>query len=399
MVRSARRVEVGGSARHIGLFGIYGAGNYGNDESARALAALLREHDESVRITLLVPHAEGVAAAFDFSAIGFQRDAAHRDPMSRIVSKLREFQRIYTAVGQFDQAVVCGSGVLQHVRGRWPGGVLTWMLALSMACRLRRVPLAWFAVGGSPSMPVIPRLVARLAAWGASYRSYRDEMTAASLGDVAKGSAVVSDVVFSRAEALEDRRSSGRQNGPILRIGLSVMDYDPPTDEMKQRYLETLVSVGRKWLAAGAEIVFLLGDSADEPMTRLVADRVHSEDLSRVRIVHGPFEKVLKAASECDVVVASRYHVLIAGALAHRPLVALSHMAKDDALMDRLGLAPYVLRAGALDDRELREMVETAFAEVSSSMTCLTTALPELHAVVRTEFERSGLGDSAYRRV
>lgn len=377
--------------RRVGVFGMYGVGNYGNDEAARAILALLRETDPSVDMTLLAPRAEGATAALGLPAIGFQQEGARRDALSRIGLKLREFRQIFAAVGRFDQVVVAGSGVLQHVRGRWPGGVLVWMLALSVSCRLRRVPLAWFLVGGSAELPRLPRLVAVLAARGASYRSYRDRMSADSLGAVVSHDAVGIDIVFSRPEAARDRCAPTMR--PITgRIGVSVMDYDAPDELTRERYLATMLEATRSWRARGHELRFLLGDTADDSMTRWVVDRAYAGE-GDPHIVRGPYQQIVEAAADCDVVVASRYHVLIAGALNCRPVVAVSHLEKDDALLVRLGLGDFVVSAERVSFATLDGMVERAIREAAAIETRLSQdVLPELHDVVRAEFLRSGLG-------
>lgn len=380
----------------IGLFGAFGVGNMGNDQSGRTMIRLIEELGTDLRVVAVSREARRAQEALGVQSFALDSGQPHGGALGRVASKVRGLRHLTQLVGRFDQVVVPGTGLLEQTSGRLPGGDLTWTALLSLACRLKRVPLAWFGMGGSATMPPLPRVVAWLAANGVQFLSFRDEMSALSLGQGLRNrSIIVPDIVF----ATPDERVRTGPTSPETRptIGVAVINYDPPAAGDRERYLEEMSALVERLLARGTDLRLLLGDEADESPTREVLASVTNRggDLTGVSVVpFGAFEELAVAAARCDLVVASRYHVLLAASLTATPLIAVSHASKDDALMQQLGQDRYVIPAPALRVDAALALIDTALADADGIRECLERRVESFRTEVVHAFAASGIGST-----
>ncbi|GAA0335841.1 polysaccharide pyruvyl transferase family protein [Micropruina glycogenica] len=378
----------------IGVYGEFGIGNAGNDESARVVHQLLRELSIT-DVTLISLSGVAATRAVGLPALSFTSSAPSSARPTVVVKALRLFSkvgdqvRMIRIVGEFDAVIVAGTGLLEAPRGRYPGGDMVWLSMLSVACRMRRVPLVWFAIGGGRYASRIP---GRLAAWAgkaAQTRSYRDPLTPAWLAanglDVSTD-AVVTDVVIARAPISRPPRD--RDELQVVAIGPIDLPQRLDTSRSEGCYLNGLAELVSRLQDRGIRIRLVLGDAADGPVAEALIDRLHSPGLA---VTSGPsFDDVLSDVVEhADVVVASRFHVLIAALLAGVPVVALSHADKDDSLMRTFGLDRYLFSAAAFEP----ESVETAiFASHQSREVIrerMATSIEEGQTSLRAELLRA----------
>ena len=218
----------------VGLFGEFGVGNIGNDASCLAVLDLLRDLPGELSVVAIARDPERARERLGIETLALERvtpggRGGERTPRGGRArqDKAADLVHLMSVVGRFDAVVVPGTGVLEARHGRNPGGVIVWLFILSTACRLRRVSLAWFALGGSPMESRVPALTAAWAARGAVFRSYRDDVTRATLKsaglDVA-GDRVGRDVVFSRAVEQSDSQIPPRR---VTSVAVAVIDYVP----------------------------------------------------------------------------------------------------------------------------------------------------------------------------
>ncbi len=409
----ARQGHVG--PPQVALFGEAGVGNLGNDASFEACAALLRERVPHVRITVLGrdvglrPGKDG-PDVFDEavplrSELGLRlRRQGRSGPFARAAAKAADLGHLAHVVGGYDAVVVPGTGVLERSHRRVPGGVLVWLLLLSVACRLRGVPLAWFALGGGSYVGRLPAWTAGLAARGARYRSFRDAVTRDALPawSGAPGDAVTHDVVFARPDAVAAWSPRTVPAGEPPSVAVAVIDHDPPGPlgtALRRTYLDRTSALVRALVRSGAAVELVAADRADhEPVAavleaataRSTADPADAGAAARVPVLteEGGLDALLTRTVAVDVVVASRYHVLVAAALARRPVVALSHADKDDALLERAGLARYLVPIDETDVDRVLGLVAAASDHAEQIARTLDGACRAAHTDVHTEADR-----------
>ena len=420
----ARRGPAGVDAPRVALFGEVGVGNLGNDASFTAVAALLRERVRGIRVEVIgrdVGLEDGARRArradvrFDGtvplrSSFGLRLQRSGRGgAMARTAAKLADLLHLVRVVGGYDAVVVPGTGVLERAGRRDPGGVLVWLAVLALACRLRRVPFAWFAVGGGPYDSRLPAWTAGVAARGARYRSFRDAGSRDALPAWAGvgRDAVTHDVVLGRPEALRRGTPSERSErsepsaGPRT-VAVGVIDHDPPGGDsasLRRRYLDRAAALVRTLVGSGSVVELLAADGADHgpvadvreavsavpadvPMGRrgVPAASVHTE-------VTG-LDALVVYLADVDVVVSSRYHVLVAAFLARRPVVALSHAHKDDALLHGAGLGAYVVPIDAAEPGRVAALVRAAHADAARVAEELDATCRAAYASVHGEADR-----------
>lgn len=408
-------------------------GSVGNDASFAAVAALLRERVPGVRIVAVgrdvgvpgsapagaVPQgAVSKGAVFDETApltsgVSRRLRAAGRHGVpAQLVGKAADLVHLVRLAGDLDAVVVPGTGVLERARQRAPGGVLVWLVLVSLACRLRGTTTAWFAVGGSTYAHRVPAWTAVLAALGTRYRSYRNAETRDALPwPGLHADPVAHDAVLSRPEAVDPPARPATHaaqdprpatDGP-RRVAVAVIDHDagpgPRGRLLRERYERRTAALVRALLRAGAEVELLAADAADRSPVASVLAAVAAGDpddpadpgVATPVAVHdetGGFDALLERVAAADVVVASRFHLLVAAGLARRPVVALSHADKDAALMRRLGAAEYVVPIDDVDVDRVLALVRAAHADADRLTRQLDAACREAHATVHAEADR-----------
>ncbi|WP_166980314.1 polysaccharide pyruvyl transferase family protein [Paramicrobacterium fandaimingii] len=373
----------------LALFGEFGIGNMGNDMSGHAMIALVRSVAPDSELTAISPNPAETTSSLGIPALPIRSPSQNASPgvISRMRNKFHDLGNLVKVVSRFDAVIVPGTGLLERVEGRAPGGDQTWMLLLSIACWMRRVPLAWFAVGGSQALPMLQRLTARAAGRVPHYRSFRDHATALSLRGRARDERIVPDIVFSCSV---DTRSSSRETGII---GLAVIDYKPENPQARERYLAALAEAARDIVRSGRRVKFLLGDLADTAPAKTVHD--HAAAFSKHELDNadpfGPLSAFVAAAAECDVVIASRYHALVASALAATPVVAVAHADKDVALMEQLGLSDLTLHADTITSEQIIKYLSQCSETRSEIRSRLIERTDAFRTDVLREFARSGI--------
>jgi len=239
-------------------------------------------------------------------------------------------------------------GVFEGELGESLLGIEYFLALISMACLITRTPFVLLAVGVSPLRRRSLRWFAGLACRAATYRTYRDvysRRAAVGMRIGAEDDGVFSDIVFAFDQpAHGDRSVESRVSA--LNVGLGVMSFygrhpsrSPEVNRTAhERYVSAMAILARRLILHGHQVDVYIGDEADlavaDELTRRVAS--HVPDGSRIAVVHAAeFISLVHAMASADVVVASRYHNLIAGVIASRPVVALAYAEKSSDLMRR----------------------------------------------------------------
>ncbi|WP_432177336.1 polysaccharide pyruvyl transferase family protein [Streptomyces sp. NBC_00063] len=352
------------TAVRIGVFGLLGCGNLGNDGSLEAVLGYLRaEHPDAV-VDALCGGPEEVTARFGIPATrlhwyaGEYRTASRTDAIAaKGLGKLVDAVRTAAWVRRHDVVIVPGMGVLEATLPLRPWGFPYSLFLLCASGRLLRTRVALVSVGaaeiGNPPTRALVRWSARLA----TYRSYRDAHSRDAMR--AMGVDTARDKVYSDLAFALPTPGTGAPSGSPGPVCVGVMDFygsnddRARADEIHRRYLDGMTRFVRTLVGEGREVRLLTGDTCDAPVVTSILDAVDSPLVTAAE--PSSLADLMKEMAAADTVVATRYHNLICALKAGTPTLALSYAAKSDALMDRMGLGAYCHPAREVDADRLLE--------------------------------------------
>lgn len=345
----------------VGVFGLLGSGNLGNDGSLEAVLGYLRaEHPEAV-VDALCGGPEVVAARYGIPATrlhwyrGEYRTASRAGAVAaKGLGKLVDAFRTAAWVRRHDVVIVPGMGVLEATLPLRPWGFPYSLFLLCASGRLLRTRVALVGVGADAISDRPTRALVRWSARLAGYRSYRDTLSRdamRAMGVDTSRDEVYPDLAFA-LPAPETRAPSGT-------VCVGVMDFHGGNDdraraeEIHRRYLDGTTRFVRALVEEGTPVRLLTGDECDRAVVAAILDAVDSPLVTAAEAAS--LADLMKETAAADTVVATRYHNLICALKTGTPTLALSYAAKNDALMDRMGLAAYCHPAREVDADRLLE--------------------------------------------
>ncbi|MFF2508278.1 polysaccharide pyruvyl transferase family protein [Streptomyces sp. NPDC058067] len=352
------------TAVRIGVFGLLGSGNLGNDGSLEALLGYLRaDHPEAV-VDALCGGPEAVTARFGISATrlhwyrGEYRTASRTGAIAaKALGKLVDVFRTAAWVRRHDVVIVPGMGVLEATLPLRPWGFPYSLFLLCASGRLLRTRVALVGVGASAIGSRPTRALVRWSARWAAYRSYRDARSRDAMR--AMGVDTARDEVYPDLAFSLPTPDTGATSGSPGTVCVGVMDFHGSNDdraraeEIHRRYLDGTIRFVRTLVDEGRPVRLLTGDTCDASVVAAILDAVRSPLLTAAEL--SSLADLMKETARADAVVAVRYHNLICALKAGTPTLALCYAAKSDALMDRMGLAAYCHPASEVDADRLIE--------------------------------------------
>uniref|UniRef100_UPI001ABFE398 polysaccharide pyruvyl transferase family protein n=1 Tax=Streptomyces africanus TaxID=231024 RepID=UPI001ABFE398 len=191
----------------VGLFGLLGSGNLGNDGSLEAVLGYLRtDHPEAV-VDALCGGPEAVTARFGIPATRLHWNRAEYRTASRAgavaakgLGKLVDVFRTAAWVRRHDVVIVPGMGVLEATLPLRPWGFPYSLFLLCASGRLLGTRVALVGVGAAEIGNRPTRALVRWSARLAAYRSYRDVQSRdamRAMGVDTTRDAVYPDLAFS----------------------------------------------------------------------------------------------------------------------------------------------------------------------------------------------------------
>ncbi|MGP3939398.1 polysaccharide pyruvyl transferase family protein [Streptomyces sp. 6N106] len=370
-----------GTPVRVGLFGLLGSGNLGNDGSLEAVLGYLRaEHPEAV-VDALCGGPESVTTRFRIPATrlhwyrGEYRTASRAGAIAgKGLGKLVDVFRTAAWVRRHDVVIVPGMGVLEATLPLRPWGFPYSLFLLCATGRLLGTRVALVGVGAAEIGNRPTRALVRWSARLAAYRSYRDAQSRDAMR--AMGVDTARDEVYpDLAFALPTPRVSTPTGSPGP-VCLGVMDFHggnddrARADEIYRRYLDGTIRFVRALVEEGRPVRLLTGDECDASVVTAILDAVDSSLVTAAEPTS--LADLMKEMAAADTVVAVRYHNLICALKTGTPVLALSYAAKSDALMDRMGLGAYCHPAREVDaDRLLEQFrdLEKHAAELRQTLT------------------------------
>ncbi|MFI8910225.1 polysaccharide pyruvyl transferase family protein [Streptomyces sp. NPDC053513] len=389
------------TAVRVGVFGLLGSGNLGNDGSLEAVLGYLRaEHPRAV-VDALCGGPEAVTARFGIPATrlhwyrGEYRTASRAGAVAgKGLGKLVDVFRTAAWVRRHDVVIVPGMGVLEATLPLRPWGFPYSLFLLCAAGRLLGTPVALVGVGAAAIRDRPTRALVRWSARLAAYRSYRDAQSRDAMRKMGVDTArdeVHPDLAFSLPTP------SSSPSGPPGLVCVGVMAFHGGNDdraraeEIHRRYLDGTIRFVRTLVEEGRPVRLLTGDDVDATVVAAILDAVDSPLVTAAETTS--LAGLMTEMSAAGTAVAIRYHNLICALKAGTPVLAVTYAAKSDALMAQMGLAEYCHPARELDAdrlleqfrelekrsaelrRTLAERNETAARRLAHQFTALTAAL------------------------
>ncbi|MFJ6420037.1 polysaccharide pyruvyl transferase family protein [Streptomyces hydrogenans] len=358
------------SAVRVGVFGLLGSGNLGNDGSLEAVLGYLRAAHPGAVVDALCGGPEAVTDRYGIPATrlhwyrGEYRTASRAGAVAgKGLGKLVDAVRTAAWVRRHDVVIVPGMGVLEATLPLRPWGFPYALLLLCASGRLARTRVALVGVGAAPIRNRATRTLVRWSARLAAYRSYRDEQSRDALR--AMGVDTARDEVYpDLAFALPTPPSPApAPAGPPGTVCVGVMAFHGGDDdraraeEIHRRYLDGTTRFVRALVADGRRVRLVTGDACDAPVVAAILGAVDSPLVSAADAAS--LAGLMEEMAAADTVVATRYHNLVCALKVGTPTLALSYAAKSDALMARMGLDAYCHPAREVDaDRLLDQFLE-----------------------------------------
>jgi polysaccharide pyruvyl transferase WcaK-like protein len=345
-----------GAALRIGIFGVFGSGNLGNDGSLESFLAFLRSAHPAAELHCICHGTETARAIFDLPTLPIQSSPPLNRWLQllnrlslRTLSRTQEWVRTIRAVRHFDLVVVPGTGILDDFGERWrdmPYHLFRW----SVACRLAGVPFAFVSIGAGPIHHPLSRWLMRSAAAIARYRSYRDANSKdymAGIGLKRPDDPVTPDLAFRLQLPLSAPPSATTRRV----IGVGMMGYagwkhsQADGKAIYSAYTAKMTQFVAWLVKQGYGVRLIMGDDSDIPamndVSRAISEQPGGMAAHVVAETARSLTEVMRQIGETELLVATRFHNVVCGLMMGRPVISLSYARKNDVLLDEMGLGDF----------------------------------------------------------
>lgn len=384
----------GAAAPRVGLFGLLGSGNSGNDASMETVLAYLREAHPDAVVDALCGGPERVRQIYGINAAPLywydrfgQRVTGARAALLKVLGKGIDTVRIASWARRHDAVIVPGAGALETTLPQRAWGFPYALLSLALSGRLFRTKVALVSVGADLINKPVNRWVSNATARLVSYRSYRDAYSRDAMrqrGIDRSADAVYPDLVFGIP-------TPPYEPGDPRLVGVGVMAYFGGNDDHKRaaqvhsRYIETITRFTRWLIDNGYRVRLFGGDSKfdTEIAETIQADlRQYRPDLEPSHVIVAAvstYPELLREMAPVGMVVATRYHNVMCALKLCKPTISLGYSRKFVSLMELMGLAEFHQYADSLDTDRLIEQ----FKELETRRTELRQHMAERNAANR----------------
>jgi polysaccharide pyruvyl transferase WcaK-like protein len=360
--------------KRIALFGNFGTNNFGNEASLRAMLDFVRRVRPDARLTCICYGTEQVQFEHCVVAVSitwpFPKSCwfmIFNRLLGGIPFHFIDFVRAFYLARSVDVFIVPGTGILDDFGQRWqqmPFDLFKW----SIAAKLGRRRFAFVSIGAGPINNSVSRRLMTLAAQMADYRSYRDAASKAYmrvLGVGAENDPVFPDLVFSLSDPEDNSKTSPNQLP--LTIGVGVMNYSGWSHDLSQRqeihnsYVAKMSEFTCLLLQRGYHVRLLMGARSDEQMFDIVLRCVIARcgNTAATQVTAEPTRSLthlLDQILKTDLVVATRFHNIVAALKAGKATISVGYARKNDELLALVGLDAFCQSADRID-------VELLFAQ------------------------------------
>jgi polysaccharide pyruvyl transferase WcaK-like protein len=344
----------------VGLFGILGSGNLGNDGSLEAVVSYLRRLDPDVQLRFFCMGPKQVAARYGATAESLQWYEAHAGNATglyaaglKVLGKVLDPFRTLAWVRNSDVVIVPGMGVLEATLPLRPWAFPYSLFWLGVTARLTGTRVALVSVGSNVVQARATRWFITRAARLADYRSFRDDLSRNSMCEM--GVDVTADRVYpDLAFALPNPPVSG----PTGTVGVGLMAYRGSNDDrangdqLHRHYVDTMTRFVHWLLDGGRKVRLHTTDQEDKPILQVVLDNVRKQRTDDPDIEAEPVStlpELMRRIATVDTVVGSRYHNVLCAVKLSKPTLSIGYAAKHDVLMRDMGLGDFCEPARSID--------------------------------------------------
>ena len=363
------------AAPRVGLFGLIGAGNIGNDGSMESVLEYLKaDHPEAI-IDAMCPGPKIVRNRYGISTvpmIWYQRYEKRVSGATafalKAVGKGIDAFRTASWVRRHDAVIVPGAGVLEASLPIKPWGMPYELFLLGASGRLFRTKVAFVDVGATIINRRSTRWLSNSAARLAFYRSYRDAGSREAMRQ--RGLDVTRDHVYPDLAFAHPVPPGPPIDANVVGVGVMAHygsnDDRRHADEIYSSYVAGMTGFVRWLVDNGRRVRLFVGDTfgCDDGVVEEILTAVHESrpDLDPSWVVAVPtttFTDLMQAMLPVNSVVAIRFHNVISALKLSKPTISVSYSAKHDVLMAGMGLSEFCHPANSLDlDRLIEQFTE-----------------------------------------
>jgi polysaccharide pyruvyl transferase WcaK-like protein len=362
------------AAPRVGLFGLLGSGNSGNDASMETVLAYLREAHPGAVVDALCGGPEAVRSSYGIDAAPLfwyqkieQRTSRAPAAFLKALGKGIDAVRIASWVRRHDAVIVPGAGALETTLPQKAWGFPYALLVLAASGRIFGTKVALVSVGADRINKRATRWVSNATARLASYRSYRDAYSLDAMrqrGIDTSSDRVYPDLVFGVP-------TPPYEPGDPQLVGVGVMAYYGGNDDRRRaaqihsRYVETMTLFTR-WLVDNGYRVRLFG--GDNKFDGEIAEKIQADlrgygadpNPSLVTVVAvSTYPELIRELAPVGMVVATRYHNVMCALKLCKPTISLGYSRKFISLMADMGLGEFNQFAESVDlDRLISQFRE-----------------------------------------
>lgn len=365
------------AAPRVGLVGLLGQGNVGNDGSLEAMLAYLgAEHPDAI-LDFLCTGTDQIMARYGVPATRIRwYNRQTQGPAGIIAFAERSLKvllgmgidafRIGTWVRRHDVVIIPGMGVLETSQPLRSWHFPYSIFLISAFGRAFGTKVALVSVGATDIRQPLARRLVTAAARLTYYRSFRDDFSRDAMrrmGVDTSGDAVYPDLAFALPIPRDVPVVAGM-------VGVGIMDYNGSNDERRQAdqlhasYVEKMKSFVLWLVDNGRSVRLFTTDVHDERIRDEVIAylRAHRPQLDPSQIVAesvSSIDELMRQIASVDTVVASRFHNVLCALMLAKPTLSVGYAAKFGVLMEEVGMAEFCQSAQSVDvDRLIEQFTE-----------------------------------------
>jgi polysaccharide pyruvyl transferase WcaK-like protein len=382
----------------VGLFGLLGSGNIGNDGSMEAVLSYLRTAHSDAVLDAMCAGPDRMEARYGVAATPLQwhqddgRASGVTAMVAKVLAKGIDPFRIASWVRKHDVVIVPGAGAFEATLPIRPWGLPYSLLLMCASGKLFGTKVAFVSVGANVIGKRMTRWLSTTSARLAFYRSYRDVLSQEAMQQ--RGLDAAKDPVFPDLVFALPTPPHGA--GDPQTVGVGVMAYygsnddRADADKIHARYMETMKGFVRWLIDNDYRIRLFAGDNRhdDSVVQEILADlrsnRPHLESAWAVGNPVTSLTDLMREIAPVGSVVAIRYHNVISALKLSKPTLSLSYATKHDVLMAGVGLSEFCLPARTVDLDQLKER----FTQLQARSAELRAAVSERNATTMGQADR-----------
>lgn len=384
-------------APRIGLFGLLGSGNLGNDVSMESVLHYLRTDHPQAIVDVMGKGPETIVDRYGVPAVfmnWYQRYEKTATGLPAILlkslGKVIDVPRTAAWVRRHDGVIIPGMGTMEASLPLKSWGLPYSFLIACASAKLFGVKVAFVSIGAGVVKRRASRFLLDSSAKLATYRSYRDAPSRDRLRE--RGVDTSRDHVYADLAFGIPPLPCGPSDPGTVAVG--IMGYRGSNDDRKQAdeiyaaYIGTMKSFVRWLIDNGRTVRIVVGDENEPDILageEVFADvRAYRPDLvqERVEIAYATsFQELMAVMAPAGTIVATRFHSVVCALRLGKPVVALSYAPKFAALLGNMGLAEFCQSAKSPD----LDVLIAQFTELEKRQDELRKSIAEGNAAYERE--------------